>query len=159
MDEVKDPAANPAETGEEKVESPKVTLEELSRQNKELNEKFEKVMKQNADKDSYITKLQGENKEVRTTLEKLSGALQGKTEKQRDALIDAQKQKFIAKGYDEETVDLILDSVSEIAEKKASKTIAPMITDAAMDLIDTDPDMDKEFIKNNEADIMAEYNS
>lgn len=158
MEEIKDPTA-PAETGEENVESPKVTLEELSQQNKELTEKFEKVMKQNSDKDAFITKLQDENKGVRTTLEKLSGALQGKTERQKDALLDAQRQKFLAKGYDEETVDLILDSVSEIAEKKASKSIAPIITDAAMELIEIDPEMDKDFIKNNEADIMAEYHT
>jgi len=161
-EQVIDPAADPAETGKEAEagkEEGKATLEGIVKQNKELNEKLEKVLKQNSDKDAFITKLEGENKEVRGTLEKLSTTLQGKTEKQRDALIDTQRQKFLAKGYDEETVDLILDSVSEIAEKKASKSIAPIITDAAMELIENDTEIDKDFIKSNEKEIMDEYHT
>jgi len=167
-EETKDPAGENLETGKDdkgkgdkgKGDTGKtLTLEEVAAQNKELSDKMEKVLKQNSDKDSFITKITNENKDLRDTLQKLSGALSGKTEKQKDAFLDGQRQKFLDKGYDEETVDLLLETVDAIADKKADKKIAAVIMDATEGLIESDPEIDQDFIEKNEVDIKAEFDT
>ena len=149
MPEEKDPVAEPAKTGEEDVKPKTMTLEEVAAQNKELSEKLYKVIKQNSDKDSFISKLEKENKEVRDNLQKLSTALAWKTEKQKDALIEAQRQKFLDKWYDAESVDLILDTIDVVADKKADNKIAAVIMDATEGLVESDPDIEKDFMEKN----------
>ena len=151
---------NPAKV-EEKEEKP--TLESLQTQNREINEKLEKVLKQNSDKDSFISKLEGENKGLRGQVEKISSTLSGKTEKQKDVILEKHRQALIDKGYDTEAVDVLLSAVDAIAdakaEKKTSEKIVPIILETVEDLIDTDSEIDKKIVKEYEKDIWTEYES
>lgn len=156
-EELKDPAENPTETGEKKPEVKSPTLEDIASQNKELNEKLEKVLKQNSDKDSFITKLQSENKEIRGALQKVSETLEGKSNVQKDAILERQKQAFLKEGYDEKSVDLILNTIVEISDRKAQEKIVPLIMDAAQELVESDTEIDKDFLEKNQEEITSEY--
>lgn len=164
MPDEKDPTEE-AGTGEkeekteekaEKTEKP--SFESLAAQNKELNDKLEKVLKQNSDKDSHITRIQGENKTLRDKISTVSSSLEGKSEIQKDAILEKNREKFLEAGYDEKAVDLILTTIADIADKKAETRITKVVTDAAMELIESDKDIDQAFVKANETAIMGEYN-
>ncbi len=152
--EVVDPTTTPKEVKEEKP-----TLESLQKQNQEINEKLEKVLKQNADKDSHISKIQNENKSLRETVQKISTSITGKSEKQKDAILERHRDKFLEQGYDEKSVDLILETINDVAEKKAQEKIVPVIMDVAQDLVESDAEIDKKFLENNSEEITEEYNS
>ena len=159
MPEEKDPVADPAKTGDEGTKPKTMTLEEVTSQIGEIKSENEKIKKQNSDKDAFISKVTGENKELRETLQRLSGALSGKTDKQKDAFLDGQKQKFLDKGYDAESVDLILDTISATADKIADKKIASVIMDATEGLVESDPEINKDFMEKNSDMIKAEFDS
>ncbi len=152
--EVVDPTTTPKEVKEEKP-----TLESLQKQNQEINEKLEKVLKQNADKDSHISKIQNENKSLRETVQKISTSITGKTDKQKDAILERHRDKFLEQGYDEKSVDLILETINDVAEKKAQEKIVPVIMDVAQDLVESDAEIDKKFLEDNSEEITEEYNS
>lgn len=158
-EEIKDPVANPAKTGEEEGNAKTLTLEEVTAQISEIKSENEKIKKQNSDKDSFISKVTGENKELRDTLQKLSSALQGKSEKQRDAIVESQRQKFLDKGYDVEAADLIIDTVGIMADSIANKKVASIIMDTTEDLIESDPDIDKKFMENNFEYVKSEFDN
>ena len=153
-----DPNADPSKVnkGDEKP-----TLESITKSMAETNEKLEKVLKQNTDKDSFISKLQGENKELRENVEKISKALTGKTDIQKDALLEKHRQALIDKGYDRESVDLLITMVDEIAdakaEKKTSDKIVPIVLDTVEELIESDTEIDQKLMKEHEQEIWDEY--
>ena len=149
---------DPLETAPEKEQAEvKPTLDDIAKQNKELSEKLEKVIKQNSDKDSFISRLQQENKGLRGTVEKVSTSLEGKSEKQKDAILEGHKAKFIEQGYDEKSVDLILDTIASVSERKAQEKIVPIIMEAAEELVESDPEIDQAFLQNNQDAISAEF--
>jgi len=152
-------ATNPVETEVKAKEDVKPTLEDIASQNKELNEKLEKVLKQNADKDSHISRIEGENASMRQSLEKVTASLEGKTETQKDTILAREKEKLVKKGYDAEAVDSLLESITSIAEQKAQSKVMPIIIDAAQDLVESDSEIDKEFLEKNQALVMDEYNT
>lgn len=133
------------------------TLDSIAKQNKELNDKLEKVLKQNSDKDSFISKLQGENRILRDTVEKVTTTLGGKSEKQKDAILDAHRERLVSKGYDAETVDLLLGTIVDLADRKAQEKIVPIIMEAAEELVESDAEIDKSFLEKNQDAISAEY--
>ena len=155
-----DPNADPSK---ENKGDEKPTLESITKQMAEQNDKLEKVLKQNADKDSFITKLQTENKELRGQVEKISSTLMGKTEKQKDTILEKHRQALIDKGYDAESVSLLLSAVEEIADakadKKTSERIVPIVLDTVEELIDSDMEIDKKLVKEYEKEIWEEYES
>ncbi len=62
-------------------------------------------------------------------------------------------------GYDEKSVDLILETINDVAEKKAQEKIVPVIMDVAHDLVESDDEIDKKFLEDNSEEITEEYNS
>jgi hypothetical protein len=153
-------AENPTETAPEKEQADvKPTLDDIAKQNRELNDKLEKVLKQNSDKDSFISKLQTENKSLRGTVEKVSTSLEGKSEKQKDAILERHKQRFLEQGYDEKSVDLILETINDVSDRKAQEKIVPLIMEAAEDLVESDSEIDQTFLNKNQEAITDEYNS
>lgn len=153
-------ATTQVETAPEKEQAEvKPTLDDIAKQNKDMNEKLEKVLKQNADKDSFIAKLQNENKTLRSTVEKVSTSLEGKTEKQKDAILDAHRKRLVSKGYDEESVDLLLETMNDLADRRAQERIVPIIMEAAEELVESDAEIDKEFLNKNQEAITEEFGS
>lgn len=151
--------ADPAKTPKEEAKEVKPTLEDVAKQNKELNEKLDKVLKQNADKDSFISKVTSENKTLRDTLQKVSTSIEGKPKEQRDAILEAHAKKLSDKGYDAEAVSALLEVIADVADKKANERLVPLIMESAQELIESDPDIDQDFLQKNSEDITAEYNS
>lgn len=146
-----------AETPEVKEEAKSPTLDEVLKQNKELGEKMETIIKQNRDKDSFINQLQNENKSFRDRIEKVSTSLDGKNETQKDAIIEAKRAMFLKEGYDEKSVDLILGTIVDLADRKAQERIVPIVIEAAQELVESDPDIDQSFLQKNQDSVMEEY--
>ena len=151
-------AAKPAETPKEEAKEVKPTLDDVSRQGKELAEKLDKVIKQNSDKDSHISKIESENATLRATLQKVTTSIEGKP-KEKDAILDKQRQKLIDQGYDASAVDSLLEVVSDIADQKANQRLVPIIMESAQELVESDPEIDRKFLEGNSTEITEEYNS
>lgn len=151
--------ATPKEKVEEEKKEAKPTLEEL-------NEKLNKVLKQNSDKDSYISKLEGENakeraekSELQETLQKVSASIVGKPKEEQDAEFEQVVSEFVNDGFDEKATRKLLKTSVAIARKEANKSLAPIIMDYAQGLVESDTDIDEEFLKRNEKAITIEFNS
>lgn len=159
------PAETPAETVEEKEKREKEEKEkkETKKEDKvtleSIQEQLKSMGKRLSDKDSHIGTIENENKELRDKIQNISSSLGGKTEKQKDSILGSAKKKFLDKGYDEETVDLILETVSTVADQRVEKGTAKIISDSAYELIEADKTIDQKFVLANEAVIMAEFNS
>lgn len=148
----------PDPTPEEKAKEVKPTLEDVSKQGKDLAEKLDKVIKQNSDKDSHISKIENENAKLRETLQKVTTSIEGKP-KEKDAILEKQRQKLIDQGYDAEAVDSLLEVVSDIADQKANQRLVPIIMESAQELVESDSEIDKAFLEKNSDKIMSEFNS
>jgi hypothetical protein len=150
---------DPSSTPKEKKETPLPTLEDLAKQNRELNDKVSQVIKQNSDKDSHISKLEGENAKLRESMKKVTDSLEGKSETQKDAILEKQRSKLIEQGYDAKAVNSLLEVIDTIADQRAQKRIVPIIMEVTEELIDSDSEIEKSFLEKNSDAINAEYNT